>query len=61
MICGNKDPQVLYPQAWQYIEARFNVICLDDTQPTRPVVWPPILKTTDFKRPRDVKAANKEM
>jgi len=29
LICGNKDPKDLYPNAWKYIEARFQVINLD--------------------------------
>jgi hypothetical protein len=31
IICtGNKHPATMYPNAWQYIEARFNVFRLDD-------------------------------
>lgn len=29
LLCGNKNPEQLYPNAWQYIHARFNVVCLD--------------------------------
>jgi len=29
LMCGNKDPKELYPKAWKYIDARFNVLCLD--------------------------------
>lgn len=29
LICGNKSPEVIYPNAWQFIRARFNVINLD--------------------------------
>jgi len=26
LICGNRDPAVIYPNAYQYIEARFHVL-----------------------------------
>ena len=32
LICGNKDPRQLYPNAWPYIEARFNILCLDERE-----------------------------
>ena len=32
LACGNKDPRQLYPNAWPYIEARFNIICLDQCE-----------------------------
>lgn len=35
LVCGNKDPRDLYPNAWQYVDARFNVICLD----LQPAYW----------------------
>lgn len=28
LICGNKDPKALYPNTWQFIDARFTVIDL---------------------------------
>jgi len=28
LVCGNKDPAILYPNAWPYFEARFTVINL---------------------------------
>lgn len=30
VICGNKHPAELYPNAWQYIEARFKVVNLGE-------------------------------
>ncbi len=42
MVCGNKSPETLYPNAWKYLEARFNVICLDDQQ--QKPIWPAILR-----------------
>lgn len=30
IVCGNKHPQDLYPNAWKFIEARFNVHNVDD-------------------------------
>jgi hypothetical protein len=45
LICGNKRPQDLYPNAFKYIEARFNIICLDNE--TKQVKWPAILRVLD--------------
>lgn len=30
VICGNKNPEEMYPNAFKYIEARFNVLCADE-------------------------------
>lgn len=45
IICGNKSPAEMYPNAWKYVEARFNVLNLDEAYPqeNKPVEWPPIL------------------
>jgi len=32
VVCGNKNPAELYPNAWKYLEARFNVIDLSDQE-----------------------------
>jgi len=48
LICGNKKPQEMYPNAFPYIEARFNIVCLDDQ--VKCETWPPILKTTRQQR-----------
>jgi hypothetical protein len=45
LICGNKNPEDLYPNAWQYIKARFIVINLDNEEQQQPE-WPPILQVT---------------
>jgi hypothetical protein len=29
IICGNKDPSEMYPNAYQFLEARFVVLCAD--------------------------------
>ncbi|AXH74716.1 MAG: hypothetical protein [Cressdnaviricota sp.] len=42
LICGNKRPEEMYPKVFKYIEARFNIIELD--QFTKQVEWPPILR-----------------
>jgi len=47
LICGNKRPEEMYPNAFKYIEARFNIICLD--QYTVQTTWPPILETKSNK------------
>jgi len=47
VICGNKSPQEMYPNAWKYIEARFIVINLDEAYPVQDdaqPTWPPILR-----------------
>lgn len=33
LMCGNKNPIELYPKAWKYIDARFNIMCLDVQKP----------------------------
>lgn len=38
IICGNKHPQELYPNAWQYIEARFKVVDLGKSKSVIPVM-----------------------
>jgi len=30
IVCGNASPENIYPNAFPYIEARFNIICVDD-------------------------------
>lgn len=42
LICGNKHPMDLYPNAYKYIEARFIVINLDNEKYCEE--WPPILR-----------------
>ena len=32
VVCGNRNPAELYPNAWKYLEARFNVIDLSDQE-----------------------------
>ena len=29
ICCGNKHPQEVYPECFPYIQARFNVFCVD--------------------------------
>lgn len=29
LICGNAHPENVYPNAYPFIEARFNVVCVD--------------------------------
>lgn len=47
LICGNKHPEELYPNAYKYIEARFTVINLD--QEEKKPQWPPILRVGPAK------------
>lgn len=44
LICGNRNPADLYPNAWDYLEARFNVINLDDKEEQEKVLAPPFQK-----------------
>lgn len=67
IICGNKSPAEMYPNAWKYVEARFNVLNLDEAYPQdkKPIEWPPILnakpttqdivKKNPFAKKRDAK------
>ena len=48
LICGNKKPEEMYPNAFKYIEARFNIICLDNE--TKQTTWPPILRVPEQRQ-----------
>jgi hypothetical protein len=49
IICGNKHPNEIYPKAFEYIQARFNVLCVDKEKLAFSSEWPMMTKHSPVK------------